>query len=346
MAASANDQLYDATIEHAIDVQRYSAHVAAKIDALLTAAQKDLIRQLADRLNTGDLDSWTLARLDALLASLADIQGKSYTAMSEELAKELAGFAAVETAWQLGTLAAVTDGVLEFNRIAPSQLYAGAMARPFQGRLLKEWMQNLEEQAAQRVRQTVRLGWTEGQTVNQIVGFVREAIEIDRRNAEAIVRTAIRHTGDYAARKLYEANDDIIAGERWTATLDGRTSPVCRARDGKMFPLGGKIRPPAHFNCRSTMVPVLKHWQEMGYDVPPGATRASLDGQVPADLTYQDWLKKKPASYQDDILGPTRGKLFRDGGLSLDRFVDRNGAQLTLEQLRGKYAAAFERSGL
>ena len=75
-------------------------------------------------------------------------------------------------------------------------------------------------------------------------------------------------------------------------------------------------------------------------------TRASMDGQVPQDMTYQQWLKSKPAAFQDDVLGPTKGKLFRDGDLPLDRFVDRKGRELTLDELRKKDAEAFKRAGL
>jgi hypothetical protein len=65
--------------------------------------------------------------------------------------------------------------------------------------------------------------------------------------------------------------------------------------------------------------------------MPPG-TRASMDGQVPADLTYADWLKKQSAARQDEILGPTRGKLFRSG-MPMERFYNDQGVWLTLPQL-------------
>jgi len=49
-----------------------------------------------------------------------------------------------------------------------------------------------------------------------------------------------------------------------------------------------------------------------------GATRFSrgADGDakyVPADMTYYEWLKTQPKEFQDDVLGKTRGKLFREG---------------------------------
>ena len=71
-----------------------------------------------------------------------------------------------------------------------------------------------------------------------------------------------------------------------------------------------------------------------------------MDGQLPAATTYQSWLKSKPAEFQDDILGPTKGKLFREGGMTLDRFVDRSGKPFTIEDLKRRDAAAFEKAGM
>lgn len=101
-------------------------------------------------------------------------------------------------------------------------------------------------------------------------------------------------------------------------------------------------------NCRSSTAPVIKSWKELGIDLPESekSTRASMSGQVPEDMTYQDWLRKQPVERQDDILGKAKGQLFRKGGLTLDRFIDRNGRELNLAELRAKNAAAFAKAGI
>ena len=71
-----------------------------------------------------------------------------------------------------------------------------------------------------------------------------------------------------------------------------------------------------------------------------------MDGQVPASLTYEQWLRGKPAAFQDEVLGRSKGALFRNGGLTLDRFVHRDGSELTLAELRAKAPEAFEMVGL
>lgn len=69
-----------------------------------------------------------------------------------------------------------------------------------------------------------------------------------------------------------------------------------------------------------------------------GKKRAWADaniGQVSARTTYDDWLRKQPKSFQVEVLGPSRAKLFRDG-LKLDKFIDRDGGELSLAELMAK----------
>jgi SPP1 gp7 family putative phage head morphogenesis protein len=69
-------------------------------------------------------------------------------------------------------------------------------------------------------------------------------------------------------------------------------------------------------------------------------------GSVPARTTYQDWLKQQPADFQDDVLGKTKGKLFRDGDLKLTQFVDESGKTLTIADLRKTNPKAFARADI
>ena len=67
-------------------------------------------------------------------------------------------------------------------------------------------------------------------------------------------------------------------------------------------------------------------------------------GRVPASTTYQDFLSRQSKEFQDDVLGKTKGELFRKGGLTVDQFVDRNGTELTLSQLAKTHPEAFQRA--
>ena len=66
------------------------------------------------------------------------------------------------------------------------------------------------------------------------------------------------------------------------------------------------------------------------------AARAQLDGVAPGKITYPERLSRQSKAMQDHVLGPERGKLFRNDPIfkgKLDKFVDSTGRRYTLEEL-------------
>lgn len=157
-------------------------------------------------------------------------------------------------------------------------------------------------------------------------------------------------------RENARANADILAGYRWLATLDSHTCLKCAIRDGLRYtldfePIGHSLawgRGPGkiHRHCRCTLTFVLKSAEQMRLNGLRPGTRASMNGQVPADMTYAQWLKGQPVSVQDDVLGVLRGRLYRKGNLPIDRFVNNKGALIDLKTLREREAEAFKLAGL
>lgn len=224
---------------------------------------------------------------------------------------------------------------------------------------------------ARRVVGTARLNGTNGVT------------EITRRHAASITRTAVNHFSNKAKEALYLANSDIIKKEVYVATLDGVTTAICSSLDGREFKVGEGPRPPLHFNCRSTRIGIIdsrvagerpiKPVTERGLvrefaqknklgritsrSRLPFGTKGTFDkfarvrtreliGRVPVTQTYQQFLKNQPVQFQNDVLGVTKAKLFRKGGLTLDRYVDVKGNELTLRQLAVLEKDAFIKAGL
>ena len=352
-----NEQLADEAISHSIDLTRYSNSVIRRIIALLNKTDRDLANQITAALDRLPSESFTVERLDALLQSVRQTNAVAYQQVSQLIETELKDLVQYEAAYQYQLFASTLPVQVSVASVSVGQVYAAALARPFQGTLLREALAGLEANKARMVRDAIRIGFVEGQTIQQMVQRIRGTralqytdglMETSRRDTAAMVRTAVSHTANFTRNEFYKQNNDLVKGIKWISTLDGRTSAVCRARDGEVYPIDSGPRPPAHWNCRSSTTPVIRSWKELGIDLPESAksTRASMDGQVPEDMTYQDWLRKQPVERQDDILGKTKGKLFRKGGLTLERFVDRNGRELNLTELRAKNAAAFAKAGL
>ena len=91
-------------------------------------------------------------------------------------------------------------------------------------------------------------------------------------------------------------------------------------------------------NCRSTSAPVTKSFRDLGIDADevPAGTRASMDGQAPQETDFGSWLERQSKARQDDVLGPGRADLWRDGKIGFRDLVDGQGRELTLEQLRAR----------
>jgi len=348
---TANDEIRDRAIAHQIYLLRYESGVTRKILKVLSQADKDLISQLSDLEST-----MSIAEIDARLEGIRNIISASWDYAALDLENELAALAEYEANHQEQVIRDSTP--VELNIVSPSAetLIAAVESKPFEGKILKEWIDKLDEDSYIRIRDAVRMGIVEGESYGQItkrvigtkaLNYSDGVTALNMRQAQALVSTAVAHTANEARQTFYGANDDLIKGVQWISTLDQRTTKICQSRDGEIYPVDSGPRPPAHFRCRSATTPILKSWKELGIDMEeaPSGTRASMDGQVPEAETYQTWLKKKSAAFQDDVLGPTRGKLFREG-LSLDRFVDQSGKEYTLKQLRSKDSTMFRKAGI
>ena len=193
------------------------------------------------------------------------------------------------------------------------------------------------------------------------------------RDLEAVLLTLTNGIQQEAKQALYEANADVIKMETYVATLDARTTIQCASLDGQNFPRGEGPIPPLHFRCRSLRTPYVKpenlggrpfnpttekqlireYSEQAGIDNPrsrselPRGHKASFDdfarkrkrelvGSLPAKTTYNEWLKDQSVEFQDQVLGSTRAKMFRDGGITLDRFVARDGDVITPERLKSR----------
>ena len=354
--STTNDRIRDLEIRHQVTVQRLSSGVLRRLIRILDLADAEIVAKLKARGATLE-GSFTSKRLAALLDAIREINRDAHVIVGRELRQELVNLAAYEAAFQRDLLIKALPIALDIVTPPLETLRAAVTAQPFQGRLLKEWVSELSDAKARRLRDAVRLGVVQSETVDQIVRRVRGTkalnytdgvMQIGRRGAEAMVRTAVSHTTGAAQEALYEANRDIIAKEQWVATLDTRTCKQCMALDGETFEVGKGPKRPAHIGCRCLRVPIVKSWRDLGFDFDeiPASTRASMNGQISATENYDTWLRKQSASVQDEALGPTRGKLFRAGKMKVDSFTNRVGDELTLDQLRKLDSEAFEKAGL
>lgn len=356
---TANEKLLDELIGHEVDLSRLSNSQVVAIIKILNSSDPELRAALIVAIESLDASA-SVAAVDAALAPVLRNNQSTFLSVQQAITSTIDGVSSYEIAFQAGVLRSVVPKLVQEGfpiAVAEfSQVRAIAMARPFQGRLLGEWMAGIEADRAAAIRDAVRSGVVDGRTTSEIVrqimgtkaqNYSDGILQKPRREVEAVVRSAVSSTAEAASDKAFEANSDIISHVEWLSTLDSRTSTTCRIRDrlpytlGTYKPIGHKVpwlSGPGriHWCCRSTKLPILKSALSLG--IRDTATRASMDGQVPQQTTYAEWLARQPAARQDEILGPERGKLMRQDKLKLQDFYNDKGKFLTLDELRERLA--------
>ena len=318
MPTNPNEAIYDAETRHAIYLDRYGGGVARRMVRLLLSAEKDIIGKLKD-LPDGPTRAQQAELLKTVRARIADLT----TTFRDDLTKELLELAGYEAEFALTAYDDAYAGLsASFQAVPLENVRAAAMSRPFQGIHLR-WAKP-DEHASELIRRNFRAaqgeierGFIEGESIQAITARIRPLIEVKAaRDVETIAITATKHIGTVARQEFHKQNPGVIAEERWNAVLDGRTSEICRSRDGKRYKVGKGPQPPAHPRCRSTRVGIDNEY-------PP-----------PRKRTYDQWLRDQSEAVQDEILGKGKADLFR-GGLTLDRFFDeKRGREYTLDELR------------
>ena len=337
---SVNQSLFDRGVRHAVFLERLKAGEVRQILALLNESWPDLLAQLTRRLErmsiTGKIQGVkTTKRLRQMMEAIDQILFRGMDNAEKVLAQHLAQLAQAEARFQVQTLNGSLPSELGLSASVPNlrMLQGIVRSRPLEGKFLGEWFSGLKKATQAKLRSELNIGLAQGQTVQQLVARVRGVAPLTRRSAEMIVRTTSTDVATKARMLTFQENSDLVKEWRFVATLDLRTSIQCAELDGTTWPIGEGPLPPLHPNCRSGAIPVLASWRQLGLKGLPEGTRASMDGQVPARTTYMDWLKGRSAAEQDEVLGATRGLMFRKGQLGQGDLLTSTYSPISVEDL-------------
>lgn len=338
-----NERLLEAAIDHQVYVEQYKKAVLEQITRKLRGTARDL---------TGTIrktpDGPTRTRLVALNREVTRLVDQYYAGVKDYLiGNEARSFAATVARMTYRGLGDSIPIAVSLVQPSPEQVFAAATRKTFDGLTVSELIGEQQKKVVDRFARTIKQTYIEGagsaEAARRVLGTVTDNLRSPearawRNSVRALTRTGIQNLATAARDKVYSDNEDLIKGIEWVSTLDGRTSPVCQARDGQVYPVDEGPRPPAHWNCRSTTVPVVKSWRELGVDIDeaPEGTRASMDGQVAAGKSYEDWLRGLPEARQREILGATKYELFK-GGTPLTKFVSDDAVPLTVAQIRERF---------
>ena len=240
-----------------------------------------------------------------------------------------------------------------FNLEPPTQKVASEFVlkeKLVDNKTLEAGWQGVSRAERVRLEQVIRKGISEGKTASEIAVDVRRGNvhKMTYQQSRALTVTAITSVIAQADHHVYSANGKFLQGWQYVAVLDRRTTMVCAHRDGKVFSLTQRsMLPPAHFNCRSTTVPVFKSWKDVADSESLRQIRnknfknltpkqiAYYDGALPTRESYNDWLLRQPKEIQLRHLGdPQKVEMLNSGALTVDQFSNAEGRSIGIRDLR------------
>ena len=342
--------LLDGVTRHQIFVQRYAAgrerEAVAFIERMITTVNTRL---------AGNITEFSRGRLEAVLFDLQGYARETLATYSSATVEEALRFAQYEVGFNERLLGRNISGNLTVP--APNQVSTAIFSNimnvePNRGYTIEQALQLFEGKKSAQIVDTIRSGVILGDTREQITTALVRLGDLQKQQAATLTRTITNHVSTESRSLFMKENEDVLDGYEWVATLDSRTSLVCASRDGTVYPFGDdpitSPKPPAHFSCRSTIVPKVKP----EFDLTGGRVgeRPSIgaDGVevVRGSTDYQSWLTRQPKAFQVEVLGKDRAELFRKGNLTLTNFVDRAGDTISLDRLRELEPLAFQRADI
>ena len=338
----------DPAIRHQIFIQRYASGLGTAFGVELARTYQTVIELIEE----GGTDR-RVAQLNQILIDLEQLIAGTFNSAKTAFILELDALAQAEAAWSkqllINTSTAIAPALPDITQLQAAYKIRKFEATPNSRVNIEEALKQFEQGIAKAIRFAIRDGVVLGETTEAIAEKLAVQQIVTKHKARALARTMTNHVSNVARSSVMAANDDIVKSYQWLATLDSRTTLVCAGRDGNVYPVSSDSpRPPAHWNCRSTTIPVI----EPEYDIGGGqGRRPSENGDVSESTNFGQWLKRQPAGFQDEYFsrftnGEEKAKLFRKGGLKIDRFTDAKGAEYSLIDLGRLYPLEFQRSGI
>ncbi len=379
--SNAGDKVAEQVVLQALNLERLKADEVKRVLSILEDLSKDLAEKIAEADPTGvGPSTYRQRRMAALFDQVNRTIKDTYRQLNKTTGNIVKGVVSAEAkAAALAINRGAYGGVMLAGLPTVAQLQAISSEVLIMGSPSKEWWGQQAGDLENRFKTQIRQGMVLGEGVDELTARIRGTkandfkdgiMNLPKSRAEALVRSSVQSASNAARLNTFQANADLLNGYQWLATLDGRTSDTCKARSGLRWdvdfePVGNDktwSAPPAHWNCRSTVIPWLKSFADlsktgkvlkrtkgekldsyfqqaltaMGISDASKImrrTQSSLDGQVAGDLNYEAWLASKSPKFQKEVLGEARYNLFQEGKISLLDLVDQSSNPITLSQL-------------
>ncbi|WP_238144826.1 minor capsid protein [Streptococcus suis] len=271
--------------------------------ALQNTTDSEEIRQLLILLDSAPYAS-RIERYEALQREVDNLPTRLYKAENEASRAFYDEFIPDAYYRSIFDLQQQSGVAFAFNRIDPEEIRA-IQQTPWLGANYSERIWGNTQTLANELQKQLAVSLLTGRSAHETAEVIETQFGKGSQNARRLIRTETSYFHAEMEAKAYEEAD--VEYYRFLATLDLRTSSICREHDGKIYKVSeritGKNYPPMHPWCRSdTIASDDSEWLAK-------ATRSARDPvtgktiQVPANMTYKDWYEKyvKPKYKADNL---------------------------------------------
>lgn len=275
-----------------------------RVEAQLEARIALIGKQYGDAIENGDRPDKFLSQsiMISLLAQVKEIIEKaSDKTSSMTITAEKANMRHALRDYEKAI--AITSG-MPFHQVPfeTVEVMAGFLA---DGTSLYDHLAKWGEEAREKTGQILTEGITYGTSVHTVAQQLRSAVpEMTTWNAIATARTESMRAYRQASQESMLYNSNVVTEWMWFCNFSDRTCAACLGLHGTMHPLSEPFG--SHVCCRCVPMPVIS-----------GTMSVDVGG------TGDEWLQKQSAETQDKVLGKSKGKLYRDGTITVTDLVDR-----------------------
>lgn len=271
-----------------------------KLNQMEIGELKDFIRKVYENMGKYNLELNNMSiraritryqalekQIDAILQQLYAIE---YQYKGEELLKEVYTDTYYRTWFNIDQYHGFHQEFAQINAKTIDEL----IRYPFNGADFSTRLWKQKDHLLQRLNESITTMLIQGRNPKSLVPEFAKMFGTKEYEAYRLLHTEgsfIMEQGTLAGYK-----EDGVEKYRILATLDIKTSDICRSEDGKIYEVEKAVTgvnyPPYHPNCRTTTVPIyedddLSKEKRVARDPVTGKTY-----EVPADMTYEEWHKK------------------------------------------------------
>ena len=186
-----------------------------------------------------------------------------------------------------------------------------AIKERWDGRNYSDSIWNDKAKLIQAIQTILPRSFSMGLNSTTLGDMLAKELNVSKNRGRALARTEINYLYNQATLDVYKACG--VEKYQFLATLDMRTSEICRGMDGFIgYVSQAKVNvnyPPMHVNCRSTTIPYFE--DDDALDRIAKDERGN-NIKVPRRMTQEEWIKKYAPEEQRAKLLKFQEKYSRD----------------------------------